>query len=717
MAMSSAAIRIVLTGYRETLAGLGAVKHEVTSLSARLAAFGEVEREVTKRSWLMNQALFTMRRYAYMGTLAVTGTTAAFLTWGTEFNATMQSATIALLPVMKNSGDVRVELQKLYNMAKYNPFRFQDMTTAFRSMFLAMQPLGITADDVNQTLHSMVDALSATGRTSPSQLNRVAVALQHMAYQGRLTGFTVNQLARDGIPIYGTLSKEMGITGAQLHNISKLGIPTSEVMKALNRYIESTPGLMNAAARQSRTLGGELATLKDNISQTMGALTIGAFTGATRQGGLLPSINRMFNGISKIILRQKGKIGLGQVFGVIGNQWPWAKPLIAILEEIVKVVRILWNVIRNGLLPSLGILGLILVTVVFPAMKPVLWALTQLSKHSWLLVPVIMVLLGLWTAEKTVLLTVAAAERIAATWAFFYNIVTGKSVGVLKAKVIWTRLATRAQIIWTGVTRLATRAQILWSIATGTAARASNGQFRALTRVERISRRLIVTTRALTAAMWAFVIDNPIGIIIAAVVLLTVGIVILYFKWKWFHNLVNNTMGWIWKHWKMVAAILLFISPIFAILLVAARLLADHWRDLWNILNKSWSALVSASKYLSGIFQGVYHWLVRMYNKLKDFLGLWTKIPGLKFLVDTAKSAAHAITRPGTGTFGFAQNASPSLGGPLLSPQSQINPLLASAGNANKSPFNLTVHNHISLDGKQVAASTAKHRQKAAARK
>jgi hypothetical protein len=49
---------------------------------------------------------------------------------------------------------------------------------------------------------------------------------------------------------------------------------------------------------------------------------------------------------------------------------------------------------------------------------------------------------------------------------------------------------------------------------------------------------------AVTVAMLA----NPIGLLIAAVILLTVGLVILYFKWKAFHDLVNRTARFLYQH-------------------------------------------------------------------------------------------------------------------------------------------------------------------------
>jgi len=736
---SMAEIRMVLTGARTVVAGMAAARESVAGLREEVAAFGLTAESTGKRSWLMNQALFTMRRYAYMGTLAFTGLAAVAVKWGYDFNSAMQSATTALLPVMHGTGAVRTELEKLFNIAKYSPFQFKDLTIAFRSMYLAMQPLGISAATVTTTIQSLIDALSATGRTSPMQLNRVAVALQHMAYQGRLTGFTVNQLARDGIPIFGALSKEMGITGDQLHNISKLGIPAQAVLDAINKYIETTPGYMNAAYRQAQTLHGQLTTLRDNISQTMGALTLGSFNKTTT--GVLPAINKMFDNISKIIVRQKGRISIAQVFGVVGTSFPWMRPIIQIFNELIQVVRILWNVLKNALLPTLVVMGYIFEYAIAPWLNIILGGLKFLSKYSWALVPVLTLLIGLWAANRAVIMAVYVADKLLIGTEIVLDVLMGRGKGLMVAYTL-ARLK-------------GTRILDLYRIASGKAARNELGQFRALTYSEKAARalfktiqtRLIPAIGELSAAVWAFLTTNPVGwiiLIIAAIILLVTGLVILYFKWKWFHNLVNTTFHWIWEHWKLMAIILAFIMPPLAILLVTVRLLYDHWalfgklmmwlwnsilrpiynwlKNIWNdlvgYLAKQWNDILGIVRSISNWFNGIYNWLLKVIKKFKEMLGLWKKIPGATWFVGVVKGAAGAISGAASDVWhtpGIGVPADQPHGGALPTAQSAI--AAATASPFAKNPaIAATIHVHTHIDGKKVAESVSKTRLKHKAR-
>jgi len=738
---TSATIRIALSGQRAAIAGLAATKAEVNSLRRSVAEYGATAEVSSKRSWLLNQALFTLRRYAYMGTLALTGLIGLSLKWGTSFNATMQSATLALQPMMKGTGEVQKELQTLFNMAKYNPFTFGDMTTAFRRMYIGLHPIGIQTAEINRTLTDVVDALSAAGSTSPGQLNRVAVALQHLAYSGRLTGFAVNQLMRDGLPIVPALNKELGITGEQLHNISKLGIPAGVALDALNKYIEETPGLAGAAARQAKTLGGELATLHDNIAQTVGALTHGLFQRATGGGGFLQSVNNMFLGIQNIILRQKGKIRIDQVFGQMTKTWPMLKPIITDIKLFVDSLKVLWNIIRYGILPTMYMF-LAVLAMFYPVLHPMFQILKFLTKQMWLMVPVLTILTALYVLDRIAMWKAVAAKKELKEMSYLEAFWTKQTVASEKLYVYWTLASAKA-------TRL-------WGIFMGRIwVKQGAGAFKSLTGLEKAVRTLGITIRTVLipaladfgAASIAF-LATPAGwvlLIVAAVILLIAGLVILYFKWKWFHNLVNTTFHWIWEHWILMAGILAFLAPPLALLLVTARLLYNHWKlvskllmsfwktvlqpiyhwfvgqwkDMMKSLKKDWNDIMDVVHFITNIFRVMIHWIDKVINKIKSMLGWWKKIPFATDIVGAAKGvwgfAKGLAMTPGILT--PADAAAPAGGGQLGTAGSNISPFYPSVAAASGTKHKIENHVHVHIDGKQVASSSAKHRQKAAARK
>lgn len=238
---------------------------------------------LTQRTWLQNQALFTARRYAFYATLAVTGLAFAVARLGFSYLNAMQTSRVALQPVFKSTQALTAELNKLYQIAALSPFLFKDTVVAFRQMYVGFKGIGLSAEFTNRTISSLIDALSLAGRTTPAALNRVSVALQHMAFIGRPTGQVIYQLARDGLPIYAALHTQLKLTSDQIKNIANSGITAKQVIRALNTYIAKTPGYANAALRQANmTLQGSWAQFKDILSQAAGRSEAGLFGGLQR---------------------------------------------------------------------------------------------------------------------------------------------------------------------------------------------------------------------------------------------------------------------------------------------------------------------------------------------------------------------------------------------------------------------------------------------------
>jgi tape measure domain-containing protein len=690
----------------------------------------------------MNQALFTMRRYGYMATLAFTGLIGMGLKWGTQFNETMLSARLQLEKMLPGTRAVNNELQDLFNMAKINPFTFADMTTAFRKMYIGLQPLGVSTAEVNRLLKNMVDALSAAGATNPGNLNRLAVAIQHLAYSGRLTGFAVNQLMKDGIPMAAILNKEFGITGEQLRNVAKYGIPASAAIAAINRYIEQTPSLAGAAARQAKTLGGELATLHDNIAQTVGALTKGLFTKTTGTGGILQNINNMFNGLQATMRKQGQRLTLNDVFGAMQKSWPRMKPFIVDIQELVKVLGIFWNILKNGVIPALVLTATILYYL-SPLLDVIFWALKLLTKQMWLVVPVLGILTAMWIVDRLAMMKASLTTKALKGDIWLLNVILGKTTASQKLYAFWTMVSAKASRIW-GIFM-----GRIWLQLSGPGFKALKGYEALVRKLGLVIRtQLIPAIAAWITEQWVLLTTTPVGwilLVIGAIILLTAGIVILYYKWKWFHDLVNTTFTWIWQHWKLMAVILWVLMPPLAILLILTRLIYDHWKQISHLFNWFWTTvlkpiyrwldsiwttlvhslawgwgqILDMVKAITGWFHAMIGWIDKVIRKIKEMLGWWKKIPGATWIVGAIKTVAGAVGNVASAAWnspynrGFFTADTGNQGGSI--PVASSIPIAATPIGSPK--LNATIHTHVHIDGKQVATSVARTNQKAKARK
>lgn len=610
-----------LAGKSQFVAGTREMGGAMKELGYETEMAGVAMTHTARRSWLMNQALFTTHRILYGLTIATIGFGVAAFHMGFQFNSAMQTARVALQDVFPSAQALNDELDYLFNFTKYTPFQFKDVTIAFRQLYAAFQPLGISVDDTNATIKAMVDALAYAGKTTPGNLNRVAVALQHMAYQGHLTGYTVNQLARDGLPIFAILNKELGLTGEQIHKIGTLGIPTNVILQKMIDYINRTPGFQNAAYRQAtQTLTGIFTTFKDNIGQLFGYIETQPFVGAqnffNRFNGFIGDLtdkikSGQIRSVQALLVDMFGP-GAGAIWHQIATdfQMLWH----AVAQIIVGFVQFkpLWIAFYAGLVLIHGIL--IVLNPLLDHMNIVLSIIIPLyvtyKVTTWYLVAALKAQ-AFWTAVNTAELkdlTFAQWLARASLYAYYFTLgrvillmksfrvvaATYTAAMILMAQDSWLfNFALKAYYFTLGRILLLSAAIKLFAARYVTAivlmtinSRAFALATRAMALAQIFLRAALYQTARAFIVMTLAMLANPVGLIIAAVVLLVGGLVILYFKWKWFHNLVNDTWHFIMQNAPYVAAALtLAFGPLGAIL-ASMILIIKYWREIKNFGQK-----------------------------------------------------------------------------------------------------------------------------------
>jgi hypothetical protein len=101
-----------------------------------------------------------------------------------------------------------------------------------------------------------------------------------------------------------------------------------------------------------------------------------------------------------------------------------------------------------------------------------------------------------------------------------------------------------------------------------------------------------------------------------AILAIVAGVVILYKKWKWFHNAVDNTFSWIKTHWQLLGTILL--GPIVpAVVLIVKNFgkikaaVQAVWSTIKSVFGKvrGFIANVFSGNFVSQIGRGIADWI------------------------------------------------------------------------------------------------------------
>ena len=582
-------LETILTGWREVVAGVEAETAAFRELGIQTALAGDKAVTAARKEEIFNQATFTGRRMVYAGTLALVAAGAAVVKLGWNYQSAMQQASVAMAPVFKNTGALNKELQHLFQVTAFSPFQYKDVTTAFRSLYFGLKYAPGVTDPVataNKTLQSLLDALSAAGKATPANLQRASIALQHMAYSGRLTGYAVNQLSRDGIPMLPVLNNLLHITGDEIHRIGSLNVPVQQVLDGINKFIETHPGYRMAAFRQATmTLHGAFTTFKDLLSQAS----------ASSGAGMFGWVQKFLTTTDKSLFSHlySGKpVTMTDFFKAVDTGlsprthivWDLLESLRGILEGIKEDFTALATAIWIALTP----LWLLEKVLGVPGAKyGIGYALQVVSFFMGIYIGLLLLAKGYeyaLAAAGVVRLTVtrglAAAEWVADAALAAYVV----TMGIYNAIVDWAIWETLALVFSQEALAVATEeatlmtilqefAMGLWAAVVGLADLAVAG--------------LIITIEGLTAAFVTLDLVSVIG----WVILLAAAVVTLYMRWKWFHNEINALADFLRKHWVLaliglgapfLAATILVIENFNKILSVAQKVY--DWFTKHNLL-------------------------------------------------------------------------------------------------------------------------------------
>lgn len=260
-----------------------------TGVAAKEAAVGT--RELHHRSFLANQALFTMRRYLYQATLALTAIGAAAVVVGFKFDAMRERTVTALSYLLKSTAGARAEFRELLHIARDTSFSPTQVIQAGQQLIA----FGFNAETANRALRDMGDAISALNLPQDT-VDRIILALGQIRVKGRVTGEELRQLANANIPAYDYLARAFGRTRVQLGRIADANIPAAQGIKAILRGLENQYG--GAAKSIRHTTSFQFEQLKGDLQVILGAITNSAFK---KLGSTLESFTavtgKMFNAV------------------------------------------------------------------------------------------------------------------------------------------------------------------------------------------------------------------------------------------------------------------------------------------------------------------------------------------------------------------------------------------------------------------------------------
>lgn len=231
-------------------------------------------------------------KYATSGLLGVGGAAGVM---GLKFNAGIEQTEVAFTNFLGSGAAARREIAALQTMAKTTPFELPELTTGAQRL-LGFQ-FGLK--ETNSWLRTIGDTAAGTGKGAEA-IDRITTAIGQIKAKGRVQGEELMQLQELGLPVNDILRKRLGLTREQVADIGNENISATRALRALQQGFDDLYGGQSKA--HSKTFTGQWSTLRDNVRQTSGLLTMPAFNWLRRDA--FPGLNKGLENFSETLTRE-----------------------------------------------------------------------------------------------------------------------------------------------------------------------------------------------------------------------------------------------------------------------------------------------------------------------------------------------------------------------------------------------------------------------------
>lgn len=219
-----------------------------------------------------------------------------------EPDASMEQLQIGFTQLLGSSKAAGDYLQQLQQFAAATPFEMPELSQDAEQMIA----MGTAANEVIPDLTAIGDAMSALGK-GQEDVKGVIEALGQMRAKGTVTAQDMMQLTDRGIPAWKYLADAMGLSVAQVQDLSSKGLlPADTAIQQLLNGMEATFG--GGMQKQSQSFTGLFSTLKDNITNAWRAFS----------GPLFDSAKGALMGLGNVVASpqfQQGAANLGHAIG------------------------------------------------------------------------------------------------------------------------------------------------------------------------------------------------------------------------------------------------------------------------------------------------------------------------------------------------------------------------------------------------------------------
>lgn len=256
----------------------------------------------------------------------------ALLGYGVKYNAEIEQLTTSF-EVMTGSAEKAAEItETLKEMGAKTPFETKDLAEVTQ----LLMNYGIEADTAIERM-SMLGDIS---QGSADKMQRIAMAYGQMSSAGKVSLEDVKQMIEAGFNPLQEISETTGESMASLYDrISDGTLAIDEITASMERSTSKGGKYFQSMEKQSKTLNGQISTLKDNFSSLAGTLANDVSGQLTTS--ILPEINQLISDM-ETAFKEDGVPGMIEVMtnGI-------TEMLIGLVEQLPQFIEIGTQIIQS----------------------------------------------------------------------------------------------------------------------------------------------------------------------------------------------------------------------------------------------------------------------------------------------------------------------------------------------------------------------------------
>lgn len=359
-------------------------------------------------------------------TKAVASAIGAAIKTGMTYNTQIETYEAAFTTMLGSAEKAADLMEQLKQKAAATPFELEDLTAATQ----LLMNYGLTADEAMDKMSMLGDIAQGNAE----KMQRIATAYGQMSSAGRVTLEDINQMIEAGFNPLLEISETTGESMASLRDrISKGTLAVEEITAAMESATSEGGKYYKSMETQSKTLNGQLSTLKDNANSFLGAMTSGLAEVA--RNDVLPALNEELERLTRSATSGKLKPSIDKLSAAFSDLAK--KAIDAASKALPKLIdAFAWFV--DNLDVIIGLVKTAVASFVtfktLSAVLPVIKDLIQGFQNASLQI-------GLFTLEngKAALSNATLVGQLTAT-EIIVGVLTGKITLVTAAQALWNNV-------------------------------------------------------------------------------------------------------------------------------------------------------------------------------------------------------------------------------------------------------------------------------------